>query len=71
MQILARLSIPFTTVKNACAQCKNSLRNENHDFDDSNQIWPLGARARCGKRLKADETLSKLDKLLFVNQALL
>ena len=52
LQILTRPSISFTTVTTACAQCKYSLRDENHDFDDSNQIWPAGARARCGKTFK-------------------
>ena len=27
-------------METACAQCKHSLRDENHGFDDSNQIWP-------------------------------
>ena len=49
LQILNRISISFTTVKTACDQCKYSLRDENHNFDDSNQIWPTGARAQCGK----------------------
>jgi hypothetical protein len=49
LQILNHPSFSFTTVKTACAQCKYSLRDENHNFGDSNQIWPAGARARCGK----------------------
>ena len=53
LQIPNRPSISFTTVKTACDQCKYSLRDENHDFDDSNQIWPAGARARCGKTFKS------------------
>ena len=47
------------TVKTACDQCKYSLRDENHNFDDSNQIWPAGARARCGKTFKSCVSLMK------------
>ena len=52
------------TVKTACEQCKYLLRDENHNLDDSDQIWPaalvLGLDVK--KHLKAYETLSKLNK---------
>ena len=42
LQILDRPSVSFAIVKTACAQCKYSSWDENHDFDDSNQIWLVG-----------------------------
>ena len=61
LQILNRISIFFTTVKTACDQCKYSLRDENHNFGDSKfGLLVLGLDVE--NRLKADETLSKLNK---------
>ena len=57
LQILERPSISFTTVKTICDQCKYSLRDENNDFDDSNQIWP--ARKNVWKLMKPWANLIK------------
>ena len=51
LQILNRISISFTTVKTACDQCEYSLRDENHNFDDSNQFWLAGAMAQMWKNV--------------------